>query len=62
MSTETITVKIDSEIKKRAKILAVQTGFTLREIVELLLNNTSEKEIIELSEKKETNQEAQALP
>ncbi|MCB1155900.1 MAG: hypothetical protein KDK45_00245 [Leptospiraceae bacterium] len=52
MSTETITVKIDSEIKKRAKILAVQTGFTLREIVELLLNNTSEKEIIELSEKK----------
>lgn len=48
---ETLTVKIDSEVKKQAKLLAVKTGYTLRELVEMLLRGLDEDAIIKLAKK-----------
>lgn len=46
-------VMIDEDIHRKAKILAAQTGLTIGDIVELLLEGTSEKEILKLAEKKQ---------
>ncbi|MCB1177623.1 MAG: hypothetical protein KDK36_08610 [Leptospiraceae bacterium] len=46
------TVNIDEEVHVKAKILSAKTGKTIGEIIELLINGTTEKEILKLAEKK----------
>lgn len=45
-------IYLDEEVKKKAEYLKIETGLTLSEIVELLLEGTSEKEILKLADKK----------
>lgn len=44
-------VHIDESIHKKAKHISVETGLTVGKIIELLIANTSEKEILKLAEK-----------
>ena len=46
------TVNIDEEIHRQAKILSANTGLTIGEIIQLLIEGTSEKEILKLAEKR----------
>ncbi|MCB1159719.1 MAG: hypothetical protein KDK45_19625 [Leptospiraceae bacterium] len=46
---EALTVRIDSELKKKAKVLAAQTGYTLKELIELLITGLDEKAIMKLA-------------
>ena len=46
------TVNIDEETHRQAKILSAKTNLTIQEIIGLLIEGTSEKEILRLSEKK----------
>ena len=49
---EKLNLSIEEATKEKAKILSVKTKMTVSEIFELLINGTSEKEILKLSEKK----------
>ena len=46
-------IYLDEEVKKKAEYLKIETGLTLSEIVELLLEGTSENEILKLAKKRE---------
>ena len=46
------TVNIEEEIHRKAKILSAKTSLTIAEIIELLIEGTSEKEILKLAEKR----------
>lgn len=45
-------IHIEEESHKLAKILSAKTGISIGEIFDLLINGTSEKEILKLAEKK----------
>jgi hypothetical protein len=46
------TVNLDEETHRQAKILSAKTNLTIQEIIELLVNGTTEKEILKLYEKR----------
>lgn len=48
-------VHIEEETHRKAKILSAETNLTIGEIIDLLIEGTSEKEIRKLADKKEKN-------
>jgi antitoxin component of RelBE/YafQ-DinJ toxin-antitoxin module len=44
-------IYLDEELKKKAAHIKAETGYTLSEIIELLLEGTSESEILKLAKK-----------
>ena len=46
-------IQIESEAHKAAKHLSTETGFTIGEIIEMLIAGKSEKEIRKLGKEKE---------
>ena len=48
---EKLTLSINEDIKMQAKILSAKTGVTVSEIFELLIQGTSESEIIKMYNK-----------
>ena len=49
---EKLTLSVEEEAKELAKILSAKTKLTVSEIFELLIQGTSEKEILKLAEKR----------
>jgi antitoxin component of RelBE/YafQ-DinJ toxin-antitoxin module len=52
MSKSKLTLSVDDKVKEQAKILSAKTRISVSEIVELLIQGTSEKEILKLYDKK----------
>lgn len=48
---EKLTLTVEEKLKKRARELANETRLSISEIFELLINGTSEKEILKLRAK-----------
>ncbi len=48
----TISIRIDKELKEKAKKLSAKVRLSISEIIKLCLDGLSEKEILELYEKK----------
>lgn len=49
---EKLNLSIEDKVKEKAKILSAKTRISVSEIVELLINGTTEKEILKLYENK----------
>ncbi|MCB1179651.1 MAG: hypothetical protein KDK36_18880 [Leptospiraceae bacterium] len=46
------TIHVEEEVHEKAKILSAKTKLSIGEIIQLLIDGTSEKEILKLHEKK----------